>query len=457
MADARQRVEAMRRELLTSAESATMRNMLADVFNQRVAVAGHEMEAHVERERRTARPDLSMQRQAIAQDDAIRVLAPHAPQADAQAVLDGINAQDAAQGPQPMGTTGVQNQMMEAIGLSPFDPEAGDTSATPEDEYDQSGERIAPRSSDDQSGSVEAGDQFGDGDEIAPPRTLPGPFDATIIPASHQGLPNPSDSAAMRRQYGVKFRMGTVLFPQRTDRPRGGPGDGMASGEYNSEWPQMWSAQNPIDLEYTMSAAAATEMIRHAKKNGMPNAARHLEHYIGNTGTPLKINLGKMYWDNEIFRDQVNENLNRLHDTAWRIYSNHFYGKTISFTLQSGWGNAEPSGGDWHYAVGGASISASTVYTFSPGRDGISVTIDRRIDLYNRYNWDYMVSKKPGDAGKLVPKVAHIRLPNGRRILWSDEHFGRMNRLGTARDYDMYGSWRPPSKTIMMPFRRPKA
>lgn len=69
VAAARQRIEAMRRDLLTRAESTIMRNMLADVFNQRAEIAGHEMEAHAERETSASHLDISMQHQGLAQDD----------------------------------------------------------------------------------------------------------------------------------------------------------------------------------------------------------------------------------------------------------------------------------------------------------------------------------------------------------------------------------------------------
>lgn len=93
MAEAQQRVEAMRREVLTGAESAVMRNMLADVFNQRAEVARHEMEAHVEREKFASRLDLSTQRQALAQDDAVRAITPLGFQTNIRTAFDEIDAQ----------------------------------------------------------------------------------------------------------------------------------------------------------------------------------------------------------------------------------------------------------------------------------------------------------------------------------------------------------------------------
>lgn len=71
MADADRAIDETRMSFVRDAPNATIREMLADVFDQRAGVLRHELGAHVEREKFQARIDVSMQRQAMAQQDAV--------------------------------------------------------------------------------------------------------------------------------------------------------------------------------------------------------------------------------------------------------------------------------------------------------------------------------------------------------------------------------------------------
>lgn len=98
MADAELQVDTMHRNLLTRAESAAMRGMLADAFGKRASMTKHEMTAHVEQQRFVAQIDLSSQRQAIAREDAIRAVTSRAFAANMRTAFDEIDVQAALTG-----------------------------------------------------------------------------------------------------------------------------------------------------------------------------------------------------------------------------------------------------------------------------------------------------------------------------------------------------------------------
>lgn len=93
IADADRAIDETRMSFVRDAPNATIREMLADVFDQRARVLRHELGAHVEREKFQARIDVSMQRQAMAQQDAVAARTPLAFATNIRTAFDEIDRQ----------------------------------------------------------------------------------------------------------------------------------------------------------------------------------------------------------------------------------------------------------------------------------------------------------------------------------------------------------------------------
>jgi RHS repeat-associated protein len=152
---------------------------------------------------------------------------------------------------------------------------------------------------------------------------------------------------------------------------------------------------------------------------GYDNAARHMLHYLGNTGSTLTVDFCAMLKEDAKAQDKLYEELNSAMTFAERYSrASRKKGFIISGTR---WckGTTEPET-DWWWAVGNYDAWGKGVVRHSRHSCRYSMTFT--LYLRDRYNWD---------AGK-VAKVA------GEVVL--DEELGRLHKVGLAQEFNMEGS-----------------
>lgn len=182
---------------------------------------------------------------------------------------------------------------------------------------------------------------------------------------------------------------------------------------------QMW---------YTVAAAADTM--------GLNNAARHMRHYLDNTGATLTFDADTMLRDEPglqaAYRAQVSDAQAAAESRVAALSADQRAAGT-SFHLEGPHrSDVYSSTRDWYYAIGGftyyysadvrvlpASSSAARIST-EPGPANIEMTI--RLEVRDRYNWDH--GKSVQLAGMTV----------------TDDQLGRLHRVGLAREYNVQGT-----------------
>ena len=145
--------------------------------------------------------------------------------------------------------------------------------------------------------------------------------------------------------------------------------------------------------------------------NSMPDASRHLKHFLDNTGTPLEIRFREMNRESIQARQHLMKELNDGLDYAERLASN---GQTIVMVTPSETG-ASNLAGNWLFAVGEYTTWArASVY-----KCGDSFSMNWHFYFRDIYDW----SLTNGLRGGLV----------------SDREMALLHRYGKAREYEMNG------------------
>jgi len=157
----------------------------------------------------------------------------------------------------------------------------------------------------------------------------------------------------------------------------------------------------------------------------VPDAARHMRHYLGNTGKALEVRVGKMVNQSQKAKRHFYKELN---DAMAFVEENVECGKTEPIVGTWTGGGTDDSR-NWFYAVGGYSACGSGTVTNlgNRGTGKCKYKLEFTFHFDDRYNWD---------TGKGV-NILGIRI--------SDESLGRLHRVGIAKEFDMTGS---TSKTV---------
>ncbi len=82
----------------------------------------------------------------------------------------------------------------------------------------------------------------------------------------------------------------------------------------------------------------------------MPDAARHMEHFLGNTGAELTIDAPGMVQESSRAKNHYYDELNAAMAFAESVEGNRFF-NIISTHYTAG--DIEPSNWNWYYAVNG--------------------------------------------------------------------------------------------------------
>ncbi|MFG2663550.1 hypothetical protein ACGFY6_04785 [Streptomyces sp. NPDC048387] len=165
---------------------------------------------------------------------------------------------------------------------------------------------------------------------------------------------------------------------------------------------------------------------------GMPDAARHMDHYLRGTGTPLDLDVDRMLTDSANLRDKAAE-LRADEQDDWRRQALAAFeksgGQPVAIPVEThadGYTHAAQSGApdrNWFLAVGSGMTNSTGVVTAVPGADGRpQVSIDYQVNVWDRYNWD---------SGKATP-IGPTSV--------TDADMARLHTVGLAREFDMRGS-----------------
>lgn len=173
-----------------------------------------------------------------------------------------------------------------------------------------------------------------------------------------------------------------------------------------------------------------------AESGGLTNAARHMRHYLGNSGNPLIVSVDNMLRDVENFR-------------LWHAYwlqiaqmeaSNKFWElpgddkctpTSHAFNLQGARSASayctKGDSQDWFFAVGGFTHWYTASVQSTPGGNSAdkggeaNLRIQFRMHMKDRYNWD---------SGKAIDILG---------LTVTDAQLGHLHRVGLAREFDLSG------------------
>ncbi|MFJ6674734.1 hypothetical protein ACIQMJ_26855 [Actinosynnema sp. NPDC091369] len=171
-----------------------------------------------------------------------------------------------------------------------------------------------------------------------------------------------------------------------------------------------------LDTAVKMKVAAAAA--------GLPNASRHLSHYLGNTGDDLTLEPDRIADAEPGLKAHVDLIVTAVAQRiAGDVAANNGYGQPVPF--QSEWYGYECTTMDWFLAIGAVHVSVSGVVAVHvPNPEGAvpRITLDYRSHLYDRYNWD-------GDKATTIAEMT-----------FTDREMGGLHTAGLAREFTMYGS-----------------
>ncbi|WP_102144198.1 WXG100 family type VII secretion target [Mycobacterium hubeiense] len=207
--------------------------------------------------------------------------------------------------------------------------------------------------------------------------------------------------------------------PDIPDPPADPPVD-EGQAEHGSQ-PWYSRADDYAFKEVAEAAATAADL------RGWDNAARHLQHYLDNSGADLNVDVDDVLHDLPGAQRQtdalVNAEVARIVEEAAATGN---YGQPIPF--QTGWHDYtvdQATHPDWFYAMGSFEQSVSGVVTVHPpttpgGKP--TVTVEYKTHIFDRYNWD---------NGKSV-EIGGVTI--------TDQQMGELHTAGLAQEYNVRGS-----------------
>ncbi|MBC7975440.1 MAG: DUF4157 domain-containing protein [Myxococcales bacterium] len=277
--------------------------------------------------------------------------------------------------------------------------------------------------------------------------------DAVVRGESAAGLLGPhggggSSSGPVQRRMGDDTRTTVTQEPgreaarvgQEPDRARGSGGNELdrrvgshggdvdGSGTWGSEADDRGITDRANHYMWTRVALAAETM-------GMPNAARHMRHYLGNTGATLTVSADRMLRDVALLRQAYDRQLADARQKAeLRVADMGTHAVATNFQLtgdrKSDVYCSQSQSRDWFFAIGGFTYWYTAEVQVVPVADGPpQITIIFTLHVFDRYNWD---------QGKAVTLAG---------ITVKDEQLGRLHRVGLAQEYDVTGTATPTTQS----------
>ena len=234
-------------------------------------------------------------------------------------------------------------------------------------------------------------------------------------------LEREADHAAQSASAGGKVpgmtRDRPAVRKKRRETAKEPPPDG--SGEWGAEAENRgWSDR--VNHFKWMRIADAAEAL------GLTNAARHMRHYLENSGTPLEVSVDAMLRDLPTLRQKYQLEMGLARQRANDLVNSS---SPVSQTvrLNGDRKNAyatRSESEDWFFAMGGFTYWYTADVVVVPNRQALGlprIVMTFRLNVFDRYNWD---------AGKSVTIL-------GREI--KDVELGCLHRVGLAREYEIHG------------------
>ncbi|ADV68449.1 hypothetical protein Deima_2820 [Deinococcus maricopensis DSM 21211] len=222
---------------------------------------------------------------------------------------------------------------------------------------------------------------------------------------------------------GAQLAANGSAFRQGLQRPGRGPSAGGGGIQRQADGSGAYGSQSPtMKLRLAKEGWYAAASV--AAGMGMPNAARHMRHYLNNSGKPLEVDVSSMMKDCKVLRAAVLEKRDAEVLAVGPRIAFMKPGASISFTSAKftdayiGSGDSK----DWFYAIGGYTYWLQGE-VYQRGKDILKVKY--RVHIHDVYNWD---------KGKAVTIF-------GKTI--TDESMGLMHKAGIAREYTVYGQSEP--------------
>ncbi|WOI59691.1 hypothetical protein [Streptomyces fradiae] len=167
---------------------------------------------------------------------------------------------------------------------------------------------------------------------------------------------------------------------------------------------------------------------------GDNDAARHMAHYLGNSGTPMGLPVDKMMTDVPGFREHVEYSISD-HQDGWREQALAEFrnngGNPVAMQVETAnrdFSFTKDVNENWFYAVGSTRSNVTGVVTVVPDSSGQPrVSLDYQVNAWDRYNWDQ-------------DKGVTIDLPSGGEMSIPDGQMARLHTTGIAKEFDMAGS-----------------
>jgi RHS repeat-associated protein len=154
----------------------------------------------------------------------------------------------------------------------------------------------------------------------------------------------------------------------------------------------------------------------------LPDASRHMKHYLGNTGNELTVRVDVMVRESPKATKHYYGKLNEAMDF---VEKNVGCGKTLSIVGRwTGAKNTYSTSKNWFCAVGGYSACGSGrgTYIGSCSMSKCLYDLEFTYHFWDRYNWD---------VGKGVKFFGIINVP--------DTSLGKLHKEGIAQEFDMSG------------------
>lgn len=224
-----------------------------------------------------------------------------------------------------------------------------------------------------------------------------------------QAAPQPTDAkAATAPACGCS----PEANPGYPAKPQTDPGAGVHGS-------QPWYARgDDVAFEQVANAASAA-----ADALGYTNAARHMNHYLGNSGDDLTVDPARIARDVPEFSQSVQQQLDaQVNAAIEQAVADGCYGEPIAF--DSGWQGFyinKDMNADWFYAMGGIQHSVTGTVVVQPG-DPPTAEVSYQAHVFDRYNWD---------GGKKTP-IGPVTI--------TDKQMGELHTAGLAQEYDIVGS-----------------
>ena len=209
--------------------------------------------------------------------------------------------------------------------------------------------------------------------------------------------------------------IGLPDFPPPPAQPSSGDG----SGAHGS---------NPSGLGDRANALLFQRISDVAETLGLDDAARHMRHYLNNTGDTLLIRPEELMRDMPQFQNRVDYTFKNdlIHQINDRI-ANEYQGQPMSFKHTTQWlpfyaGQSQYP--NWFFAMGGFSYAHGAEVTVTPDPNGGSpiVNVRHQLHVFDRYNWD---ENKSVTIGPLTI---------------TDEALGALHEAGLAKEYEIRGT-----------------